>query len=572
MDLVKTSRNITKTIKNVNRSREIIAVFARHGFEEFVVATPGSKIPKLVFPKTRKRIQEELEREGQYSWQQALGYRLRKAFEELGPAFIKFGQLLSSREDLFDEVFIDEMKKLRDKVKGIPFSKSKEVIEEALGKDVSDLFEYIDEDPIGTASIGVVYSGRLLTGEPVVIKVRRPNIEKMIEVDFSILLFLARQAERSSKEIKGLGLSRIIKDFSSSLSSELNFNTEALNCKRFKENLSVRDEENIFYVPKIYSELTRENVLVMEKLDGIPFSDKEKIGPVLDSVHQKLETGLVYFLKSFLQDGFFHADLHGGNFFYLKNGKIGIIDYGLMGSLSRRSRKNFIAIVYALLTFNYENLVYEFLDVAEYEKSPDVDVLISDVKECLSPFVGLTVKQTNFSEVFKKIVSTLTRHELFLPRDWFIVFRSLMTLDGVGKSLNMDIDIFGMLNADIKDIIGSTYDKNDVLEELVWASRDVLPIIRIAPRYLKWWLKDFSRKNYQFHIKNHGYERHLKKISRSINFGSYSIFASILILSGSLLVPKGAKMDFFEIPNISFAFWTIGFLLFYRGIGQTKFK
>ena len=337
MDLVKTSRNITKTIKNVNRSREIIAVFARHGFEEFVVATPGNKIPKLVFPKTRKRIQEELEREGQYTWQQALGYRLRKAFEELGPAFIKFGQLLSSREDLFDEAFIDEMKKLRDKVTGVPFSKSKEVIEKGLGKEVSDLFEYIDEEPIGTASIGVVYSARLLSCEPVVIKVRRPNIEKMI-IDFSILLFLTRQAERSSKEIKGLGLSRIIKDFSSSLSSELNFNTEALNCKRFKENLSVRDEKNIFYVPKVYSELTRENILVMEKLDGIPFSDKEKIGPVLDSVHQKLETGLVYFLKSFLQDGFFHADLHGETF-YLKNGKIGIIDYGLMEVLAEGVEK-----------------------------------------------------------------------------------------------------------------------------------------------------------------------------------------------------------------------------------------
>ena len=217
---------------------------------------------------------------------------LRKAFEELGPAFIKFGQLLSSREDLFDEAFIDEMKKLkRQSQRNTFFKVSKEVIEEALGKDVSDLFEYIDEEPIGTASIGVVYSGRLLSGEPVVIKVRRPNIEKMIEVDFSILLFLTRQAERSSKEIKGLKLSRIIKDFSSSLSSELNFNTEALNCKRFKENLSVRDEENIFYVPKIYSELTRENILVMEKLDGIPFSDKEKLRPFWTVFIKNLKQG-----------------------------------------------------------------------------------------------------------------------------------------------------------------------------------------------------------------------------------------------------------------------------------------
>ena len=536
------------------------------------MATPGAKIPKIVFPKTRQKIKENLERDGDYSWSQVLGYRLRKAFEELGPAFIKLGQLLSSREDLFDEGFIDEMKKLRDKVSGVPFSDSKAVIEEAFGRKVEQIFEYIDEEPIGTASIGVVYSGRLITGEQVVIKVRRPNIEQMIETDFSILLFLVKQVERNSKEVKGLGLSKVIKDFASSLNSELNFNSEALNCRRFQENLSVRDEQNIFYIPKMYQELTRENVLVMEKLDGIPFSDKERIAPVLDAVHDKRETGLIFFLKSFLQDGFFHADLHGGNFFYLKDGRIGIIDYGLMGSLSRRSRKNFIAIIYALLTFNYENLVYEFLDVAEYEKSPDVDVLISDIKECLSPYVGLTVKQTNFSEVFKKIVSTLTRHELFLPRDWFIVFRSLMTLDGVGKSLNMDIDIFGMLNTDIKDIISSTYDKNDVLEELVWASRDILPIVRIAPRYLKWWLKDFSRKNYQFHIKNHGYEKQFKKVSRSLNFGSYSIFASILILSGSMMVPESFKGDFFKIPNISFIFWVIGFMIFYRGLGQTKFK
>ncbi len=571
MDIVKTSRNISKTFKNVNRSREIISIFARHGFEEFVSIGPGKKLPKLVFPKTRLKIKEDLEREGKYTWQEVLGYRLRLAFEELGPAFIKFGQLLSSREDLFDEGFINEMKKLRDKVKGIPYSESKAVIEEALGQKVEDVFESIDENPIGTASIGVVYSAKLKTGENVVVKVKRPNIDKMIETDFSILLFLVAQVEKNSKEVRGLGVSRILRDFSASLSSELNFNSEALNCQRFKENLEKRDEQKIFYVPKIYRELTKQDVLVMEKLDGIAFSDQENIAPVLDSIHNRLEVGLAYFLKSFLQDGFFHADLHGGNFFYLKNGQIGIIDFGLMGSLSRRSRKNFIAIIYALLTFNYENLVYEFLDVADYEKTPDVDLLIGDIKQCLSPYVGLTVKQTNFTEVFKQIVTTLNRHELFLPRDWFIVFRSLMTLDGVGKSLNMDIDIFGMLSGDIKDIISASYDKNDIIEELVWASRDILPVVRLAPRYLKWFLKDFSKKNYKFHIQNTGYERHLKKISRSLNFGSYSIFSAILIASGTMLVPDGVTY-FFDLPSVSFIFWSLGFVIFFRGLGQTKFK
>ena len=570
MDIFKASRNITKTIKNVNRSREILSIFARHGFEEFVVFGQGNRLPKLAFPKTRQKLKEDLEREGKYTWQQVLGYRLRRAFEELGPAFVKFGQLLSSREDLFDEGFIDEMKKLRDNVKGIPFEESRKELETALGGPIEQFFERVDPEPIGTASIGVVYSAVLKNGDNVVVKVRRPNIDKLIKTDFSILLFLIKQLERNSNEVKGLGLSRIIKDFSTSLSSELNFNTEALNCKRFKENLSKRDEHEIFYVPNIYQELTKENILVMEKLEGIPFSDKERIAPILDKVHSQLETGLIFFLKSFLQDGFFHADLHGGNFFYLPNNKIGIIDYGLMGSLSRRSRKNFIAIIYALLTFNYENLVYEFLDVAECEQNPDVDNLISDVKECLSPFVGLTVKQTNFSEVFKQIVATLTRHQLFLPRDWFIVFRSLMTLDGVGKSLNMDIDIFGMLNTDIKDIISSTYDKNDVLEEIIWASRDILPVVRLAPRYLKWWLKDFSKKNYQFHVKNSGYEESLKKIETSLSFGGYSIFSAVLILSGTLLIPQDKNLHFLEIPTISFVFWVLGFSLFFRGVAQNK--
>ena len=565
MDIVKTSKNITKTFRSVSRSREIIAVFTRHGFEEFVVQGTRNKIPIIILPKTKSKILEELERESNSSWQKVLGYRLRLCFEELGPAFIKFGQLLSSREDLFDAGFISEMEKLRDKVKPIPFELAKENIENALGGKINDFFEYINPKAIGTASIGVVYEGQLKTGESVVIKVRRPNIERMIETDFSILLFLVNQIEKTSAELRGLGLSRIIKDFSSSLQSELNFNVEALNCERFKENLSKRDVDGIFYIPKIYTKLTKENILVMEKINGIPFSDKDRLSPIIDNIHVRLEKGLQFFMKSFLQDGFFHADLHGGNFFYMENGKIGIIDYGLMGSLGKKSRINFIAIIYALITFNYENLVYEFLDVAEYEKTPDVDNLINDVKDALNPFIGLTVKQTNYSEVFKTITSCLLRHELFLPRDWFIVFRALMTLDGVGKSLNMDIDIFGLLESDMTEVIKSTVDKNEILEELVWATRDILPILRIFPRHLKWFLKDFAKKNYEIKIRHTGYERELNKAAGSIKFLGFSMFSSSLVLSGVLLNNGHEIKNYTDISIISYIFWFFGALSFARG-------
>ena len=182
----------------------------------------------------------------------------------------------------------------------------------------------------------------------------------------------------------------------------------------------------------------------MERLKGIPFSDNEKVELTKGIIEKKLVKGLRVFIHTLLADGFFHADLHGGNFFLLEDHRIGIIDFGLVGSLSKKSRLNLIAIMYSLITHNYENLVHEFLDVADYEKIPDMDDLINDVRDGLSPFVGLTVQQMDLSLLLKTVVGILTRHQIFLPREWFIVFRSLITLDGVGKSLGMDFDIFSI--------------------------------------------------------------------------------------------------------------------------------
>ena len=169
-------------------------------------------MPVIVLPKTKSKILEELERDTDSSWQQVLGYRLRLCFEELGRS-LSLGNFLSSREDLFDNGFISEMEKLRDKVKPVPFEVAKESIEEALGGKVADTFEYLNPKAIGTASIGVVYEGKLKSGEDVVVKVRRPNIERMIETDFSILLFLVNQIEKTSGELKGLDCLELLKTF-----------------------------------------------------------------------------------------------------------------------------------------------------------------------------------------------------------------------------------------------------------------------------------------------------------------------------------------------------------------------
>lgn len=570
MDLIRTGMGIRQTIKNVSRLREIVTVFAKHGFAEFFSSGVLALVPGLPSISSAKKIRDQLDEEVAESverdWSRVLGTRLRKCFEELGPAFVKFGQLLSSREDLFPDAFIEEMALLKRNVKSVPFAEVKEAIELSLGKKIEVVFNHIDEAPIGTASIGLVYKAQLKNGKDVVLKVRRPRIKSLLETDFQLLSFLAGQAERMSEDLKAIGLARIITDFSSTLRTELNFNIEALNCQRLKENLEKHDTEGVFYIPHIYKEYTKEDLLVMEYLDGIPFSEADKLKDRMDVVHPKLEAGMGLFLKTFLQDGFFHADLHGGNFLLLESGEIGLLDFGLMGTLGKRSRQNFVAIIYALISYNFENLIYEFLDVADYGNIPDVDALIQDVKSGLGPYVGLTAQQTDFSDVLQIVLKTLRKHDLYLPSDWFVVFRALMTVDGTGRSLGLDLDVYSVLERDIGDIIEKTLSKDDLMEEAIWTGRDFLTSMRILPRHLKWFFREWGKRSYGIEIIHTGHEKMASQITLAIQGIGYFFLTGVFTVSGVLLVGQENIIHYQSVPVICWLFWMLALAALLQGL------
>jgi ubiquinone biosynthesis protein len=561
MDIVKAGIGLTKTIRNVGRLREIVLIFARHGFDEFISSGVTSRIPNFVIPRSRKSIKDEINERIDKEWSEIIGYRLRQCLEELGPAFIKFGQLLSTRDDLFESGFLEEMKLLRDKVRPIPFTEVEKSVEQSLGQPIHSLFERVENDPIGTASIGVVYRAKLLTGEDVVLKVRRPNIAKEISTDFSILLFLAQQTEKVSEEIKYLGVTRIVSDFAISLQNELNFNIEAHNCDRLRSNIQRHDKRNIFSIPKVYKQYSSETLIVMDEVKGTPFTNIQKLAPQLEEIRPKLVYGVDVFIKTFLVDGFFHADLHGGNFFYKEDGSIGLIDFGLMGSLSRKSRKSFIAIIYSIVSYNYENLVYEFLEVAEYEQIPDVEKLVQDVRDGLSPFVGLTIQQTNFSLVLTTVIQTLKKHHIFLPREWFIVFRSLITLDGVGKTVGVDLDIFSHFEKDIEGILKETLSKDELLEDAIWSGRDMLSAARVIPRHLRWYLKEWSRRGYAHHLVHSGHESSFHLLYQGLIFLGVCILAGVFIYSGAMFIGQKSVTHWTHVPIMSWIFWVLAFLL-----------
>ena len=565
MSIIKKGIGLTQTIKNATRFREIISVFAQNGLDEFIIRSGLHKmIPNFVLPRTR--INAALKELKGASWPSVIGHRLRRSFEQLGPSFVKFGQLLSTREDLFPHEFIEQMRYLRDQAEGISFHDALKAINRSLGRDYSEVFQSIDPKPIGRASMGLAYRAKLKDGRDVVIKVRRPDIQKIIPMDLVIIEFILERLERASSEIKYLGLSRLFKEFGNSLQDELDFRLEALNCKRLNQNLSLIDKNKIFYIPKVYEEYTREDLLVLEELKGIPFSHSEKIKEKVTEVRDKLTEGIHIFIKTLLADGFFHADLHSGNFFLLENGQIGLIDFGLMGHLSKKSRESLIAILYSITTHNYENLVFEFLDVADYDGIPNVDSLVRDVRNSLSSFVGLSAHQINLSLLLSKTTRTLSQHKIYLPREWFIIFRALVTLDSVGRSLGFDIEVFTVIEKNLKSVAREVFSKDALIEEGLLSARDLMASFRILPRHIRWFTKELAKNNYAFRIIHTGHEKSLEGVRNAIVFLGNSFLGGVLVIVGVMLIDNFTLGSWYTISKLTWIFWGMGGLLFLKGM------
>ncbi len=356
----------------------------------------------------------------------------------------------------------------------------------------------------------------------------------------------------------------MISDFFKSTQNELNFMVEAQNCERLRKNLETIDKLGDLVVPRVFREFSSQEILVLEFLDGRPFNEFRSLEELGADVVVKLERSIELFTHTLLADGFFHADLHGGNFFVLKDRKIGIIDFGLMGNLSKKNRANLVAILYAVITHNYENLVYEFLEVAEYEKVPDPEELTRDIKDAISPYIGLSVKETNMSELVRNLIKTLSKHELYLPREWFIIFRALMTLDGVGKSIGLDLNIFKVLEKDLPGLISELLSKKNAQEELMWVAKDVVSSLRIIPKHMKWFLKESSRNNYSLELRIRGLDEASSNFSRALFILGMSILASVFVISGVVFIRDAHVISLRDIPALSWIFWGLASYLLVR--------
>ncbi|MBS1959175.1 MAG: hypothetical protein JST80_06885 [Bdellovibrionales bacterium] len=553
MGAIKRGIQFTRAVKSVGRLRQIATVLSRHGF--------GDVIERLGLS---TYLPNKLLRWSEVGSGKSFGVRLREAFEELGPTFIKLGQVLSMRPDLVPEHIVDELVKLQDNVTPLPFEIVKARIESELGQPLTTAFREFSPTPLAAASIGVVHEARLHSGDAVVVKVLRPDIRKTIETDVTLLSFLADMFERYFPELRILNPKVFVEEFFKSLQYELDFKIEANNILKIGKNL---EEFEDIRVPKVYREFSTHEVLVLEKFEGIKLNDKERIRSSDIDRRKIAELGAKAFLYSVLKYGVFHGDLHGGNLFVLPGDKLGIIDFGIVGRLSQKSRDQLAMMVWALLEEDYETLCYTYADLGTVDTSVDFVAFQREVRNILSPHLGLSIKEVNTGRVLVEATKVAAKYNIRVPGDWMLVFRAIVTMEGLGRLLDPEFDMISVGETLIADVVKIQTSVSRLKSDAFKISKELLSLLDVLPRNIRWALQKFARNDYALELKS----PELARLARVTEAGNRRISASIAaggaLIAGAIVIQSDRGHHWGDYPSLGVILIIFGlFFLFKRQV------
>jgi ubiquinone biosynthesis protein len=480
--------------------------------------------------------------------------RVRMAFEELGPTFIKMGQILSTRPDLLPLEFIEELPKLQDNVPPFPFSDVKRIVEKELQKPLEKIFSDFEEEPVAAASIGQVHRARTLDGEEVVVKVQRPGIHRIIEVDLEIMLHLATLME---KHVEGWDIqhpTQIVEEFAHTLEKELDYDIESANVEHF--GMQFINNPTI-YVPKIYREITTTRVLAMEYIDGIKASDIDRLeAEGLDRCWIARQ-GFDLIMKQIFVHGFFHADPHPGNIFILPNNVICYLDFGMMGRVDRQSRENFADLVMSVVRRDEAKTVDALLKLTIPYDDPDRHTLERDVAELIDRHLYRPLKEIELGKLLHQLMDTVAKHRLRLPPDHFLMIKALSTVEGLGRLLDPDFDVGEQAAPFVRRIQLDRLHPRRIARDSLDSGTEFLHLLKEVPTEFREVLRLVSQGKVKMAFEHRGLEPMLSTHDRISNRLAFAIVLASLVIGSALIVLSGIPPKWHEIPVIGL----IGFVV-----------
>jgi len=545
---------VSRTYRHLGRYRQILRILFKYGFLDWLDQANIGQIFERGIQLISRSRRERMEKLTRFE-------RIRMAVEELGPTFIKLAQVLSTRPDLIPLELTQELEKLQDQVPPFPFAEAREIVESELKARLEDRFQRFEETPLAAASIGQVHRAQLRSGQEVVVKVQRPGIRKMIEVDLEILYLLATLIEKYVEEAGFQRPTRIVEEFARTLEKEIDYNIEASHAERFARQFL---NHSSIYVPRIYREVSTSRLLTMEYIQGIKVSEV----PILDEKGLDRKTiaarGADLILEQVFKHGFFHADPHPGNVFILPENIICYLDYGIMGSVDRQARENFADILYGGVRRDESKIVQALLKIVEWDVEPDRRALERDVADFMGLYLYKPIKEIRIDNLLKQVLGVITRHKLRFPPDIFLMGKAMGTTEGIGLLLDPDFDLTQKVAPFITRIKLDRLDPRRVLGEFLDSGADLVQLLKEIPGELGEILRQVKQGRVKINVEHREMETFSSHMERASNRISFSLFVSALIIGSSLILRANIGPSLWGIPLLGLLGYVIAGIL---GIG-----
>jgi ubiquinone biosynthesis protein len=529
-------------VRDLSRLHDIAAILFRYGFGDIA---------------TRMGLTHALDRVGLHHASEyehlPAPVRVRRALEEMGPTFVKLGQLLATRVDLFEPEWIAEFGKLQDSAPPVPYADIREQLTEDLGALPEEIFAHFDAEPLAAASIAQVYRARLEDGSEVVVKVRRPGIRPIIEADLRWLMRLSELAESESPELRSFRPREVVRQFALSLRRELDFAVECRNAEHIRQNFAhypdkaTQSDLPLIVIPRVYWQWTGERVCVQEYIDGIPGRRLQAVDEA--GLDRKLlaRRGAHAVLKMIVDDGFFHADPHPGNVFYLSGNRIAFIDFGMVGRLTDERREQLIRLLLALVRHEPRRVLDVLLDWTGNGVQDEAGLTL-EIQTFLDQYHGLPLKQLSLGGMLSDMVAILRQHHLMLPADLALLIKAFISLEGMGRELDPDFDIATEAMPMLEQLLRARYTPLAFMKRGGQAVAEALTLIAGLPHDLSQLLRAARRGRLEIHIDVANLKHVGNQLDGAANRLVVGIVVAALIVGSSIVMTLSGGPSLFGLP------------------------